>query len=79
MEPLTNETVQKLIEESGEMWEAMRDRVTSPVLLQVPEQPTGRVYELSLPAGGKHPFWRVSERDLTEEEQGRADGVLTSQ
>lgn len=68
MEPLTNETVKKLIEESGEMWEAVRDRENSPVLLQVPEQPTGCVYELSLPAGENHPFWRVLERELTPEE-----------
>jgi hypothetical protein len=68
MESLTNETVKTLIEESGEMWEAVRDRVNSPVLLQVPDQPAGYVYELSVPAGEKHPFWRVSERELSPEE-----------
>lgn len=69
MEPLTNETVKNLIEESGEMWEAARDRTNSPVLLQVPNQWAGLVYELSLPAGEKHPFWRVTERELTSDER----------
>lgn len=68
METLTNETVKKLIDESGRMWEAVRDRVGSPVLLQAPDQPTNHVYELSLPPREKHPFWRVSERELTPDE-----------
>jgi hypothetical protein len=78
MEPLTNETVKKLIEESGEMWEAMRDRISSPVLIQVDEQPSAFAYELSLPAGEHHPFWRVLERELTPEEDASRMRFLES-
>ena len=69
MEPLTNETVKNLIEESGEMWESARDRLNSPVLVQVSERPSGFAYELSLPKGESHPFWRVTERELTPSER----------
>jgi hypothetical protein len=76
MEPLTNETVKTLIEESGEMWEAVRDRVNSPVLLQVSKQWAGSIYELSLPESEKHPYWCVSERDLTPEEDASLRAFL---
>jgi hypothetical protein len=77
MQPLTNETVKTMIEESGEMWEAMRDRINSPVLIQVDEQPSAFAYELSLPAGEHHPFWRVLERELTPEEDASRIAFLS--
>lgn len=64
----TNETINRMIEESGEMWASMRDRTVSPVLVKVDHRPTAFAYELTLPKGEGHPFWRVSERELTPEE-----------
>lgn len=64
-----NETIKWIIEDSGEMWAAARDRTTSPVLVQVSDGTRGNVFELSLPPGEGHPFWRVSERPLTEDER----------
>jgi hypothetical protein len=73
-----NETLDKLIKQSGEMWAGVRDRTQSPLLLSLSGDWRGKVFELSLPEGEGHPFWRINERQLTSEESetfGQAIGV----
>jgi hypothetical protein len=63
-----NETIDRLIKAHGEMWASVRDRVDSPVLLALDTDHNAPVFELSLEKGAAHPFWRIYERTLTEEE-----------
>jgi hypothetical protein len=62
-----NQIVERMIKESGEMWEAARDRTYpgNAVLIRL-DTPT--VYELTLPKNEHHPFWRVNERPLEPDE-----------
>lgn len=62
-----NEVLDRIIKQSGEMWEAARPRQDSPVLVKLANG-AGNVYELTLPKGEGHPFWRVNERGLTPDE-----------
>ncbi len=50
------------------MWESVRDRVDSPVLLALDTGHNAPVFELSLEQGAHHPYWTIDERTLTEEE-----------
>jgi hypothetical protein len=63
-----NEMLDRIIKQNGEMWADVRDRTDSPVLLSLTGRPLDKVYELTLPKGEGHPFWRISERHLTTEE-----------
>lgn len=63
-----DETIARMIKESGEMWESVRDRTDSPVLITKSMVTHFPVWELSLEPGAHHPYWTVIERELTEEE-----------
>lgn len=62
------DSLQETIKRSGEMWESVRDRSTSPVLLVKSQHRGGTVWELSLENGAHHPNWTIKERALTDEE-----------
>ncbi len=64
-----NEALNKIIHDSGKDWETQRDRSKSPLLFKFDTDPDGKVFELSLPKGEGHPFWRVIERGMTPEER----------
>lgn len=58
----------RLIKQSGQMWAEVRDRTRHPVLLSLDGDWRGKVFELSLPDGEGHPFWRIREHQLTPAE-----------
>jgi hypothetical protein len=63
-----NEVIDRLIQAHGEMWESVRDRADSPVLLTLDTAQNSPVWELSLEKGAHHPFWTIAGRMLTAEE-----------
>jgi hypothetical protein len=60
--------VEILIERSGEMWSRRRDRTKTPVLICLARDSGDSLFELSLEAGARHPFWAVKERGMTDAE-----------
>lgn len=66
-----NETVQKMIEEQGGLWEQVRDRTTkdrdNDVIISFD---CLMAYRLSLETGAHHPYWTVKYEDLRPEEVG---------
>lgn len=74
-----DETLDRIIKQSGGMWAETADRTQTPVLL-VPNIVRGeKVFELTLPVGEGHPFWRVNERALTEDEYKELSAAFESQ
>jgi len=63
-----NKVIEGQIEQNGERWAQTMDRTRIPVLLTLSRCPGATVWELTLPPNEPHPFWRVHERELTEEE-----------
>jgi hypothetical protein len=63
-----NEAVNRFIQEMGAIYAAEGDRDTSPILFKADDMNSGTVFELSLPKGEGHSFWRVRERELTPDE-----------
>lgn len=63
-----NVTLNRMIHESGEIWSDGRDRTANPVLVKLDEIVPGKLFELTLPKGEDHPYWRVVERDMTTDE-----------
>lgn len=61
------EVLDRIIKQSGEMWEQVRPRQNSPVLVKLDNE-DGMVFELTLPEGEGHPFWRINERKLRPDE-----------
>jgi hypothetical protein len=64
------EEISHQIEQNGERWAACMDRTQMPVILALSNCPGCPVWELTLPPNEPHPFWRIHERVLTEEEAG---------
>ena len=68
---MMNETLDRIIKQSGAMWEAARSRteVFDAVLVKLSPGASGNVFELTLPPNEHHPFWRVNERAMTAGEE----------
>lgn len=63
-----NEAVSRFLDEMGAIYAAEGDRDTSPILFKADDINGGKVFELSLPKGEPHPYWRVHEREMTPDE-----------
>lgn len=63
-----NEAVNRFIQETGEVYAEQDDRDVSPILFKADDEPMGSVFELTLPKGEPHPYWRVREREMVPEE-----------
>jgi hypothetical protein len=63
-----NEAVKRFLDEMGQLYAAEGDRDVSPILFKADDENDGKVFELSLPKGEPHPFWRVRERKITPNE-----------
>lgn len=73
---MKDENLELLVETSGAMWTYSANREFSPVLLRTPQSGDGMIYELTLPKGEGHPYWRVRERAMTwDEREGYAKAL----
>lgn len=63
-----NEAVKRFLDEMGGMYAEQGDRDTSPILFKANDENGGTLFELSLPKGEPHPYWRVREREITPDE-----------
>lgn len=63
-----NEAVQRFLNEMGAIYAEECDRDTSPILFKADDKNGGMVFELSLPKGEPHPYWRVREREMMPDE-----------
>jgi len=61
--------VHRFIEEMGARYAAEVDRDTSPILFKADDEPSGMLFELTLPKGEPHPYWRIREREMSHAEQ----------
>lgn len=63
-----NEAVKRFLDEMGAGYAADGDRDTVPILFKADNENAGTVFELSLPKGEPHPYWRIREREMTADE-----------
>lgn len=63
-----NEAVNRFIEEMGAVYAEEGDRDVSPILFKADNESAGMLFELTLPKGEPHPYWRVREREMTPEQ-----------
>jgi hypothetical protein len=69
-----NDAVNRFIQEMGAVYAEEGDRDVSPILFKADDEPAGMLFELTLPKGEPHPYWRVREREMT---QGEITGLAT--
>jgi len=63
-----NDAVNRFIHEMGATYAEEGDRDVSPILFKADDDPAGMLFELTLPKGEPHPYWRVREREMTAAE-----------
>jgi hypothetical protein len=63
-----NDAVNRFIQEMGAVYASEGDRDVSPILFKADDEPDGMIFELTLPKGESHPYWRVRERQMTPQE-----------
>jgi hypothetical protein len=63
-----NDAINRFIQEMGAVYAEEGDRDVSPVLFKADDEPAGMLFELTLPKGEPHPYWRVREREMTSGE-----------
>lgn len=63
-----NDAVNRFLDEMGERYAADGNRDISPILFKADDGNGGMVFELSLPKGEPHPYWRVREREMIPDE-----------
>jgi hypothetical protein len=69
-----NDAVNRFIQEMGAVYAEEGDRDVSPILFKADDQLAGMLFELTLPKGEPHPYWRVREREMA---QGEIMGLAT--
>lgn len=79
-----NDAVNRFIQETGAGYAEDGDRDISPILFKADDESDGMLFELTLPKGEPHPYWRVRKREMTAEEIRslavmRAEEVLRSE
>jgi hypothetical protein len=65
---LMNDAVNRFIQEMGAVYAEEGDRDVSPILFKADDESAGMLFELTLPKGEPHPYWRVRERQMTTDE-----------
>lgn len=65
---MTDDAINRAIEQRGETWADGVDRTQTAVLLTTDCARGAEVGEMTLPPGEGHPYWRVRKRPMTEEE-----------
>lgn len=63
-----NEAVKRFLDEMGAGYAAEGDRDVSPILFKTDDMNGGTLFELTLPKGEPHPYWRACEREMTHAE-----------
>lgn len=63
-----NDVVKRFLDEMGAGYAEDGDRDISPILFKADDVNGGTLFELSLPKGEPHPYWRVREREMTPDE-----------
>lgn len=63
-----NDAVNRFIQEVCGVYAEEGDRDVSPILFKADDEPLGTLFELTLPKGEPHPYWRVREREMTPDE-----------
>lgn len=63
-----NEAVKRFLDEMGEGYAVEGDRDACPILFKADNENAGVLFELSLPKGEPHPYWRVREREMSTDE-----------
>jgi hypothetical protein len=63
-----NDAAKRFLDEMGEIYAAEDDRDVSPILFKADDENGGKIFELSLPKGEPHPYWRIREREMTPDE-----------
>lgn len=63
-----NQAVKRFLDEMGAIYAEENDRDISPILFKADDENGGKIFELTLPKGEPHPYWRVREREMTSDE-----------
>lgn len=74
-----NEAIRRFLDEMGAVHAERCDRDISPILFKADDKDGGPLFELTLPKGEPHPYWRVREREMTSDEVVSLAGLKASQ
>lgn len=63
-----HDAVKRFLDDMGAIHAEQGNRDVSPILFKADDEDGGKLFELSLPKGEPHPYWRVREREMTPDE-----------